>query len=441
MISELYQDNWQLKIGSNKDYMWDVIIVGAGPSGSIAAIYLASYGHRVLLIDKQRFPREKVCGDGLITDAIQCLKRVELLQKVRQMAHLIQTSSVFSPSRIEIEMPGDYLTLRRCRLDSLIARKAVSCGALFCQGTVNNVSVESNGSIACSILGCDKVYRARVGVIAEGACVDLAKKLRMVTQKKASAKALRCYVRSSFELNRMILSYDRSIIPGYAWIFPMGNDEYNVGCGIFYRGQKKNKNIREKFSLFTTEFPLAQKLMQHGKTISPLRGARLRCGLKGTRAVGEGNLLAIGETIGTTFPFTGEGIGTAMESGELAAAVIHEALDSGDFNRLQEFPIRLEKELKPRYKGYNIAENWLSKAWLSDFLALRARKSKFLRDSLASISTICVLISLPNRNQNKRNSRPPDGFFFAGNYSIIFQIMSRENLKFNSLTLGKQSIV
>lgn len=76
-----------------------------------------------------------------------------------------------------------------------------------------------------------------------------------------------------------------------------------------------------------------------------------------------------------------------MESGELAAAVIHEALDSGDFNRLRQFEIRLEKELKPRYKGYKVAENWLSKAWLSDFLALRARKSKFLRDSLAEIST------------------------------------------------------
>jgi len=80
----------------------------------------------------------------------------------------------------------------------------------------------------------------------------------------------------------------------------------------------------------------------------------------------------------------------AGPAGGIAAVVIHEALESGDFGRLRLFDIRLEQELKPRYVGYQIAQKWLSKVWLNDFVARRARKSKFLRDALSGISTETV---------------------------------------------------
>ena len=166
---------------------------------------------------------------------------------------------------------------------------------------------------------------------------------------------------------------------------------FRSGCGVLKRRRlKENINLRKAFDSFIAEFPLAQELMRHGQIISPLRGAMLRCGLEGSRPIGDGNLLAIGETIGSTYPFTGAGIGKAMETGELAAEAIHHALDSGDFDRRKEFPVRLRKELKPRYAGYQAAENRNFKPWLNDFMARRAGKSQFLRDSLAGINSDTV---------------------------------------------------
>ena len=111
----------------------------------------------------------------------------------------------------------------------------------------------------------------------------------------------------------------------------------------------------------------------------------LRCGLSGTHPHGPGNVLVLGESIGATFPFTGEGIGKAMETGEIAAEVAHDALVSGDLNRLSKFPHRIEHELKPKFLGYRIAENWFSRPWLNDLVARRIRSSRFLQDLVAGI--------------------------------------------------------
>jgi flavin-dependent dehydrogenase len=95
--------------------------------------------------------------------------------------------------------------------------------------------------------------------------------------------------------------------------------------------------------------------------------------------------LAIGETIGSTFPATGEGIGKAMETAELAAEVIDDALGSGNLGRLQEFPDRLEARFRLRYRGYEVAEHGLAQAWLHDLVARRARRSQFLQQAIAGI--------------------------------------------------------
>jgi flavin-dependent dehydrogenase len=310
-----------------------------------------------------------------------------LYQKVLEEGHQLDAVSVFSPSRIEVQISGSYLTLRRRILDSLMVEKALESGAVLHHGSVDDVSIEQDGLIKFSISENGGAFHANVGVIATGANASLARKLGMITDQKPGALAIRCYARSTLNLDRMVVSYDRAIIPGYAWIFPMGNDEYNMGCGLMYRGDSRDHiNLRKTFSLFINEFPLAKQLMNMGEIISPLRGAMLRAGLEGAQPIGKGNILAIGETIGSTFPYTGAGIGKAMETGELAAEVIHEALGSGDFARLREFPIRLDRELKPRYLGYQIAQKWLSRAWLNDLVARRTLKSQFLRDSFTGIN-------------------------------------------------------
>jgi flavin-dependent dehydrogenase len=192
-------------------------------------------------------------------------------------------------------------------------------------------------------------------------------------------------VRSKTEIDRLIISYDRAITPGYGWIFPLGEGEYNVGCGIIYAKRKVRVNLRETFRLFETSFPEAVDLFRQADEMTPLRGARLRCGMKGSASLGRGNVMVIGEAIGATFPFTGEGIGKAMETGEIAAQVASRALEEEDFDHLDEFPRRLEAEVKPKFLGYELAQDWLSRPWLNDLVARRIRKSRFLQELVAGI--------------------------------------------------------
>ncbi|HET9531617.1 MAG TPA: FAD-dependent oxidoreductase, partial [Blastocatellia bacterium] len=124
--------------------IWDVAIAGAGPAGAIAAIHLASRGHRVLLIDKESFPRDKVCGDGLIADSIRCLKRADLYDEVLRLGYETSIGTVFSPSRIEFNVPGQFLTLKRFVLDNLIVQKAISCGARLLKAKVTRAAVNSD---------------------------------------------------------------------------------------------------------------------------------------------------------------------------------------------------------------------------------------------------------------------------------------------------------
>jgi flavin-dependent dehydrogenase len=154
---------------------------------------------------------------------------------------------------------------------------------------------------------------------------------------------------------------------------------------VFKPGRRTATNLRSIFDRFTREFPLARALMRQAVDVTPLKGAMLRFGLRGTRARGSGPVLPIGETIGTTFPFTGEGIGKAMETAEIAADVCDEALSTGDVRALERFEARIERELRPKFRGYQLAQDWFSYPWVNDLFARRARRSRFMRDGIAGI--------------------------------------------------------
>lgn len=366
--------------------MRDVLIVGAGPAGSTAARSLSVSGYDVLLVDKDAFPREKVCGDGLIPDALNGLRRAGLYEQAAERGYLSNTLSVYSASGVRIDIPGVYLTLRRRMLDHILLQAATAAGVAFQVGRVSEIREDDNG-VAAALAGSDSRLRARTALLATGADVSLAEQLGMASPRpRPSAVAMRCYVRSPVAVDQLIISFDRTIAPGYAWIFPLGNREYNVGCGFFYRtGATDKPNLRRSFESFTRHFPLATEIWQAREDASRLAGAPLRCGLDTDLAFSGGRTLAIGETIGATYPFTGEGVGKAIETGELAATQIAAALASDSIAPLASFPDVLRERLGPRYAGYRVAEDWLARSWLGDFVARRVNQSPELQQTVADI--------------------------------------------------------
>lgn len=368
------------------DDLWDVLIVGAGPAGATAALHLAERGHRVLLIDREAFPREKICGDGLLPDALQALERAGLTDTVRAAGHSVAKLAVFSPAGIEVEIPCAGVTIRRRLLDTLLAGTATERGAVFARGEIIHLLRETDGTVTAALRDGQRPIRARYALLATGARLALPRRTGLADPAPPDAFAVRCYVRSDLPLDRMVVSYDRSILPGYAWIFPLGEGLFNIGCGLFQpRCRRGMAGLSQAFDAFTRSFSPARQLLGAGKAVTPLRGWMLRSGLNGARPVGVEGVLAAGEAIGTTFPLTGEGVGKAMESGELAAEVLHRTLAAGSREMIGTFPGLLQHRLGPRYLGYRTAEKWLTRAWVADFLALRARKSRYFQEAMRGI--------------------------------------------------------
>lgn len=363
---------------------WDAAVVGAGPAGAVAARELARRGHAVLLLDRKAFPREKVCGEALIADSLRCLDRLGLLAAVRARAHAVDELAAFSPAGVEVRLPSASLTLERRVFDALLAGAAAEAGARFAQAAVTALA-ERDGGVDLHVAGAAAPLRARVVVLATGADVSLLGAAGLLARRRASAAALRCHVASPCDLPRLVISYDRSIVPGYGWIFPLGNGRYNVGCGCFFGARAAaDVNLRTLFHTFAARFAPARALMDAATEIGPLRGAALRCGLAGARPWSGGRVVAVGEALGTTFPFTGEGIGKAMESAELAAPLVDAALRADDPAALAGCATALAT-LERRYTGYRVAERWLGSPWINDLVARRVRRSPFLREAATAL--------------------------------------------------------
>lgn len=350
---------------------WDVAIVGGGPAGAMAALHLARAGRSVVILERASYPRDKVCGDALIPDSIRVLGRAGLLQKVQDHAFETTSLRLFSASQAELVIPLHALIIKRVVLDHMLIRSATEAGATITQAHV--VKVEEGALARVTIRGVETSLKSRIAIIATGADIRLLTALAMVQRADPSIVAVRRYVKSTENIHQLVISFDRAIAPGYVWLFPIGGGEYNVGCGIVWGSRRID--LSAYLDRFIQEFPPLRRFAAGITDQEPIRGARLRCGLTGTVTWQPPNVLVIGESIGTTFHLTGEGIGKAMETGERAAAVVSRALDAGDLSILATFQNEIEA-LRHHYRGYELAQRWIARPWVGNVVARLARRNR-----------------------------------------------------------------
>ena len=410
----------------------DVLVVGAGPAGSACALELARQGVDTLLVDQHDFPRDKICGDGLIPDAHAALARLGVLEEVLALAQPCTHVRAFGPSGLSVDVPGTLAVLPRRELDHLLVRAAQRAGARLAtpwrlegvlrdgsqrvcgvklrnlgdglvspsplpaaEGTRDAAEGAPDARTAQGAPGSAEVVevRARHVVIATGASPQGLVASGLCERREPSAMGLRGYVHHPglrARIPHLEVAWYRPVKPGYGWVFPCPGDVYNIGVGIIdSRGSSartvRDLNLRQVFDEFVKLHAPARELMAGGTFVSPLKGAPLRTSLKGARVAAPG-ILVTGEAAGSTYSFTGEGIGKAMETGLLAADALRAARARG----LSEEALALLyaqglRALKPKFELYEKGNRVNHHPWLGDLLIRRARKSVRLRNRMAAV--------------------------------------------------------
>ena len=370
----------------------DVLIVGAGPAGSAAAQLLARAGRDVVLVDAQPFPRDKVCGDGLIPDAHRALDRLGVLDRVMAEARVSSTLGCIAPRGGRIDVPGTLAVLPRKRLDEIVCNAAVAVGARMFAPVRFVAPIRATGETG-PVVGArlkhgdvEREVRATWVVLASGAQPQATIAAGMCDRRTPSGIALRGYIRSAAMASRITaleVVWHKRLSPGYGWIFPCGDDVFNIGVGVAQshregkdgRHAMQDVNLREQFAAFQRVYAPARDLVAGGTWLAEpgqeLKGAPLRCSLEGARLDAPG-LLVTGEAAGSTYAFTGEGIGKAMETGIHAAEAI---LASGDDGAVRADYVARVMALKPRFALYEEANRANAHPWLIDLLVWSAKRS------------------------------------------------------------------
>lgn len=364
---------------------WDAIVVGAGPAGALAALRLARAGAAVLLADRRPIGRDKACGDALIPDALACLARNALLDRVRALAHPSHRATIYGPSGRAVEIESEALTLRRAVLDAELATAAVEAGATLVRATVERVDEAGAAGALVRVAGEARPLRARLAIVATGANATTLAACGLLEREAPSAVAIRTYLRSDAPLDGFVVSFDRRILPGYAWAFPMGDGTFNVGVGVVAgaRGSGDGEaGLRRMLDDFLAHTPVGRALAAGERSRARVRGALIRFGLAGARPWSGGAIVAVGEAIGATYPLTGEGIGKSMETAELAADAALDALRTDSLPALAAYPRALDARLRPKYRAYGVAQRWIARPWLADLVFLRAQRSARVRRGL-----------------------------------------------------------
>jgi geranylgeranyl reductase family protein len=365
----------------------DVIVVGGGPAGAIASLVCARAGLSVVLLERSCRPRDKVCGEALIPDALDLLRRLNIHSEVAAAAWPVEGLRIYSPNGGHVDIRGECLTIRRRELDATLLGIAERQGVEVIDGAEatgftagpRHAAVEANRS------GEPLELQARIVILASGASTKALRCFSVPHRQAPSAMAVRTYFKVPAGRPQELLQlwFERPVLPFYGWLFPLGGGIFNAGVGAEFSKGRGRQNLRELFVRFTEECRQANAILEGGEQLAPLKGAPLRTALTGAKPSAD-RLLVTGEAAGTTYPLTGEGMGKAMETAELAAEVAIEAVGSCRFEEsyLNRYDERLEQRFRRAFHQYEAAQRWLRYPFIADLLAGKARRDEAVRGML-----------------------------------------------------------
>ncbi len=346
----------------------DVLVVGGGPSGASCAYWLAEAGHDVMLLEKKRYPREKTCGDGLTPRAVRQLEDMGLAEALARHHRFDGLRSIAFGRTLELrwpehpDFPGYGYVITRHDLDELVAERAVKAGATLWQESEALAPVVEGGVVQGASVkrkaegGHVEEVRARYVVVADGANSRFGRALGTERNRDYPlGMAIRGYYTSPrhdepwIESHLDIRDKAGNVLPGYGWIFPVGDGRVNVGIGLLSTfNQWKSVNTSHLMESFVGYAPASWGLSAD-TSCGPPTGGRLPMALSVGPHAGQ-TYLVTGDAGGAINPFNGEGIAYAYETGRLAASVLDRALVAGNDLLLQTYDSQLHATYGLYYK-------------------------------------------------------------------------------------------
>ena len=382
----------------------NVVIVGAGPGGMTAALFLAQQGISSVLLEKSVFPRDKVCGDALSGKVLSVLKKLDpelpaqlSLERFATGSHGV---SFFAPNRKCLRLPfknstiasnAPGYTVRRADFDNFLADLVKKENRIdFRENT--EVSKIEIGAEKAILYGKDnsEILCADLVIMSNGAHSNFARENGVVMEPVHYSAGIRQYFRnvSGMDKDNFIeLHFLKDVLPGYLWIFPLSENEANVGLGM--RSDvvsRKRLNLKKIFADTLSCDPYLKKRFEGAEALGKIEGYGLPLGSKHRRISGDRYMLC-GDAASLIDPFTGEGISNAMISGMFAAKQAEMCIRQADFGAAlmhkydQEVYRRLGKELNVSTK----LQKLVAYPWLFDLVVSKANKNEALHSLISSM--------------------------------------------------------
>jgi menaquinone-9 beta-reductase len=340
----------------------DVLVVGGGPAGAAAGFWLAKAGHDVCVLERKAFPRDKTCGDGLTPRAVHQLREMGLEPPIaarhhrhdglRAEAHGITLELPWPDHPV---FPSYGYVVRRRDLDRIVAEHAGAAGATVRESSEALRPLTRDGHVIGALVkdkasGETTEVHARYVVVADGSLSRFGRALGTARNKSyPQGIAIRGYFESPRSADPWIEScldvHDRDgrSLPGYGWIFPLGDGAINVGIGLLstYKGYR-DVNTTHLMGEWAATAPERWGI-DPDAMLAPPTGGRLPMAGSVDPKVGP-NWLVVGDAAGSINPFNGEGIDYAYETARMAADLIDEAIVSGTGQPLQRYTTMLDDE-------------------------------------------------------------------------------------------------
>lgn len=379
---------------------YNAIVVGAGPGGSAAAMYLGKAEKKVLLIDKSAFPRDKICGDAQGRRASSIFKELGIYKDYLKIpGQKIYGLTLSSPNGTQIDLdvaardqesPG--WCHKRQIFDSFFFEHAKKF-AKFKALDVTDVIVEdgfAKGIKGKNEKGEVEEYRASLLLAADGATSRTAHKFGLDNNPQDHLiVATRQYWKGVKGLtDRIEIHLIKHLLPGYFWIFPLPNGEANVGLGMITKARLEKKvNLKEAQLKEIKENPLFKERFKDAIPLEDVKGWSLPVASHHRKPYGNGFML-LGDAASLIDPLSGEGLGNAMVSGKIAAKIAVEALEAKDFSEefLKKYDEELWKELGEAVKtSYRVQKTAMKFPFLIDALMAKAKKDENFRKKIEKL--------------------------------------------------------